>query len=167
MGRVVWLNTESQMKIVFLSSWVTWINNTSKSSNLLAHYSSSRTSYSKIYLLCSGIHNILRHTQDTVSAQIERHSWLERHEAHFGHTMVIFDQKSSKNAVFSDNFWSKMTIMSSLKLIKINGTPSFYVFARLRYSGIPEILCNTLDWRDTFKSSKYYENPSIYGNPWI
>ena len=39
--------------------------------------------------------------------------------------MVIFDQKSSKNTVFSDNFWSKRTIVSSLKPIKINRTPPF------------------------------------------
>ena len=41
--------------------------------------------------------------------------------------MVIFDQKSSKNTVFSDDFWSKMTIVSSLKPIKINRTPPFYL----------------------------------------
>ena len=41
--------------------------------------------------------------------------------------MVIFDQKSTKNTVFSDNFWSKMTIASNLKLIKFNRTPAFYL----------------------------------------
>ena len=34
------------------------------------------------------------------------------------HTMDIFDQKSSKNTVFSDDFRSKMAIVSSLKLLK-------------------------------------------------
>ena len=33
--------------------------------------------------------------------------------------MVIFDQKLSKITVFLDDFWSKMTIVSSLKLMKI------------------------------------------------
>ena len=58
----------------------------------------------------------------TVSAQIERHSWLECQEAHLGPTManfgkksskntVIFDQKLSKNTVFLEDFWSKMTIV--------------------------------------------------------
>ena len=51
-------------------------------------------------------------------------------------TFVIFDQKSSKNTVFSDDFWSKMTIVSSLKPIKINRTPPFY----LRGYGNPEAL---------------------------
>ena len=36
----------------------------------------------------------------TVIAPIERHSWLERHEAHFRHTMVVFGQFSSKITVF-------------------------------------------------------------------
>ena len=63
---------------------------------------------------------ILSVKMTTISMQIECHSLLEHHEAHFGHTMVIFDQKSSKNTALSDNFWSKMTIVSSLKLIKIN-----------------------------------------------
>ena len=38
--------------------------------------------------------------------------------------MVIFDQKMSKQTVFSDNFRSKMTIVSSLKPLKGDGRKS-------------------------------------------
>ena len=42
---------------------------------------------------------------NTVSAQIERHSWLERQGAHFGHTMVIFGEKLSKDySIFEQKF---------------------------------------------------------------
>ena len=47
----------------------------------------------------------------TVSAQIERHSWLERQETHFGRTMVNFGEKSSENTVIFDDFSSKITIV--------------------------------------------------------
>jgi len=57
----------------------------------------------------------------TVFAQIEGHSWLERHEAQNGH------------------FWPKMVIVSSLKLIEFNKTPAFYL---RRYSMLTEnIIC--------------------------
>ena len=37
---------------------------------------------------------------NTVSAKIEPHSWLERQEAQFGHTMGIFYIFLSENTVF-------------------------------------------------------------------
>ena len=43
----------------------------------------------------------------TVSAQIERHSWLERQEIHFGRTSVNFGEKSAKNMVIFDDFSPK------------------------------------------------------------
>ena len=49
---------------------------------------------------------------NTVSAQIERHSWLERQETHFGCTMVNFGEKSSENTEIFDDFSPKKTIVS-------------------------------------------------------
>ena len=43
----------------------------------------------------------------TVSAQIERHSWLERQETHFGRTMVNFGEKAAKNTVIFEDFSPK------------------------------------------------------------
>ena len=63
----------------------------------------------------------------TVSAHIERHSWLERHGAQFGHTMVIFSYFLSKIKVFLDKIWPKMTIVHSLKILNFNRTPAFYM----------------------------------------
>ena len=54
---------------------------------------------------------------------LERHSWLKRHRAKFGHTLVILDNFFSKIRVFLD----KMTIVHSLKISTFNRTPAFYV----------------------------------------
>ena len=61
----------------------------------------------------------------TVSAHIERHSWLERQEAHFGHTMVIIHNFLFKDRVLLDKNLLKMTIVRSLKILDFNGTPAF------------------------------------------
>ena len=62
-----------------------------------------------------------------VSVHIECRFWLERQEAQFGHTMVIFDQFSSEYIVLSENKWLKMTIAYSQKLMNFNRTPAFYM----------------------------------------
>ena len=63
----------------------------------------------------------------TVSTHIERHSWLERYGAQFGHTMVIFSNLLSKIKVFLDKIWPKMTIVHSLKILDFIRTPAFYM----------------------------------------
>ena len=63
----------------------------------------------------------------TVSVHIERHSWLERQEAQFGYTMVIFDQFSSEYMVFLDKKWLKMTIVRNPKMTNFNRTSAFYM----------------------------------------
>ena len=68
-----------------------------------------------------------RNWQSTVSAQIERHSWLERQETHFGRTMVNFGEKSAKNTVIFDDFSAKYTIVRGLKIQNFNRTPPFYL----------------------------------------
>ena len=51
----------------------------------------------------------------TVSAQIERHSLLERQETVYGRAMVIFGEKCLKITVFIDKNVPKITIMHSQK----------------------------------------------------
>jgi len=58
---------------------------------------------------------------------IERHSWLERHETLFSPTMVILDKFLSKNYSILDEKISKMTNVRGLKLLKLDRTPAFYI----------------------------------------
>ena len=54
----------------------------------------------------------------TVSAQIERHSWLEDQWTHFGRTIVIFGERLSKDySVFEQNL-PKVTIVHRQKTFK-------------------------------------------------
>ena len=72
----------------------------------------------------------------TVSAPIEHHSWIERHEAQIRYTMVIFWQFLSKITIFLDVKIAKMTTVSSRKIVKFNRTPAFYRrgFGKLRFT---------------------------------
>ena len=54
--------------------------------------------------LCYTANNYISITT-TLSAQIERHSWLERQEIHFGRTMVIFGEKLLQKLQY---FWRKI-----------------------------------------------------------
>ena len=58
---------------------------------------------------------------------IERHSQLERHETYFMYTMVIFGDILFKITLFLGKKLKKMTIVSKLKLLKINRMPAFYI----------------------------------------
>ena len=52
---------------------------------------------------------------------------IERQETHFEHTMVIFGNVLLYITVFLvENLW-KITIVSILKLLKINRTPASYI----------------------------------------
>ena len=56
----------------------------------------------------------------TVSAHIERHSWLERQEVHFGLTMGVFLNFLSKSRLFLDKNLLKMTFVHSLKILNFD-----------------------------------------------
>ena len=63
----------------------------------------------------------------TVSAQIERHSWLERQGILFGCTMVIFSKKLCKScSIFGQNL-PKMTKVQSQKFLNSNKMPALYL----------------------------------------
>ena len=78
-----------------------------------------------------GVNKWIAHLPDKVNPFLtdlcERHSWLERQKTHFGHTIVIFGNFLFNITVFLDQELWKMTIVSSLKLLKINRTPAFYI----------------------------------------
>ena len=62
----------------------------------------------------------------TVLVDIDRHSWLERQEKHFGHTMAILAFFIQNYSILNRKSW-KMTIVIRLKLLKINRAPAFCI----------------------------------------
>ena len=73
------------------------------------------------------IHTFPKTLIHTVLVDIERHSQLECHETYFIHTMVIFGRFSFICSAIKNKKLQTMTIVSSLKLLKMNRTPAFYI----------------------------------------
>ena len=71
--------------------------------------------------------HVLYAVLSTVLVDIERHSWLERHETLFRHTVVIFDKSLSKTCSIWMKKMPKITNMRGLKLLKLNRMPAFYI----------------------------------------
>ena len=64
---------------------------------------------------------------DTVTAQIEHHSWLERQGKQFNQTTVFFEEKLSQNTVFLAIFSPKMTIVQDLNILDFDSTLALYL----------------------------------------
>ena len=73
-----------------------------------------------------------------VLVDIEHHSWLECHETHFEHKMVIFGKFSFKINVFFDKKSKTKTIVSNLKSLKVNRTPAIFIHQFSSWNNSPK-----------------------------